>query len=125
MDGRYPFCTGKTKLMPEWPPEILKQGVESHRSHDFFSGQLVTMVYDADDGLLHFVDYPFDEFVHVLNGTAVLTDDGGSPQEFNVNDNFIVPKGFTGTWEMRGNFRELIVIEANAMAEGMKKFGFA
>ena len=55
---------------------------------------------------------------------CLLTDDGGSPQEFNVNDNFIVPKGFTGTWEMRGNFRELIVIEANAMAEGMKKFDF-
>lgn len=127
-----PLALDKSKLagqglgdMPLWPPEILKQGVESHRSHEFFAGQLVTLVYDADDGLLEFNDYPFDEFVHVLNGTSVLTAAGGEPQEFSTGDFFIVPKGFNGTWEMRGNFRELIIMEANALAEGMKKFGFA
>lgn len=127
-----PIAFDKSKLagqglegMPAWPPEILKKGVESHRSHGFFAGQFVTMVYDADDGLLEFNDYPFDEFVQVLNGTSILTAAGGEPQEFTVGDHFVVPKGFTGTWEMRGNFRELIIMEANALAEGMKKFGFA
>ena len=67
----------------------------------------------------------FDEFVQVLNGTSVLTAADGEPQEFTVGDNFVVPKGFTGTWEMRGNFRELIIMEANALAAGMEKFGFA
>jgi hypothetical protein len=27
----------------------------------------------------------------------------------------LVPKGFLGTWETRGNYRELIIIEADAM----------
>ena len=127
-----PIAFDKSKLagegldeMPLWPPEILKKGVESHRSHGFFAGEIVSMVYDADDGLLEFNDYPFDEFVHVLNGTSILTAAGGSPQEFKTGDTFVVPKGFNGTWEMRDNFRELIVMEANALAEGMKKFGFA
>jgi hypothetical protein len=26
----------------------------------------------------------------------------------------VVPKGFTGTWEMQGNYRELIAIERKA-----------
>jgi len=127
-----PIALDKSKLagqgleeMPLWPPEIRKQGVERHKSHGLFAGQIVTMVYDADDGLLEVTDYPFDEFVQVLNGTCVLTAADGDPQEFTVGDHFVVLKGFTGTWEMRNNFRELIIMEGNALAEGMQKFGFA
>jgi len=127
-----PIALDKTKLagqglgdMPPWPPEVLKEGVSSHRSHYFFNGQFVNFVYDADDGLLEFTDYPFDEFVQVLNGTSTLTATGESPQVFKTGDHFVVPKGFTGTWEMRDSYRELVIIETNAFADGMKKFGWA
>lgn len=111
--------------MPLWPAEILKQGVESHKSGPLFGGQFVVLVYEGEDGLLDFTDYPFDEYCHVLNGTSVLTAEGGEPQTFTTGDHFVVPKGFTGTWKLKDNFRELIIMEAGAAAEGMKKFGFA
>ena len=53
---------------------------------------------------------PIDEFVTVISGKLILTADGGSPQHFDVGQSVLVPKGFTGTWEMQGNFREMIVI---------------
>ena len=31
-----------------------------------------------------------------------------------AGDSLVVPKGFSGTWEMIGNFRELVVIEKKA-----------
>src|SRR5690606_27673369 len=57
---------------------------------------------------------PYDEFVHVLEGTLILTDSNGRTREFNAGDFLLIPKGFTGTWETRGKFRELIVVERNA-----------
>jgi uncharacterized cupin superfamily protein len=72
--------------------------------------------------MLEFSDQPYDEFVYVLQGSCVLTAKGGQPRTFEVGDFFIVPKGFTGTWEVRGNYRELIVIETKTYTETMEKW---
>lgn len=60
-------------------------------------------------------DFPFDEFVLVLSGKSVLTDLSGKSQTFVAGDSFIVPKGFSGTWESFGVYRELIVILEEAV----------
>ena len=111
---------GLDPLDAPWPKRILVHGVETHRFSSLFAGQMVVSIYEADDGLLKIEDYPFDEFVHVLNGQAILTADGGKPQTFKAGDSFVVPKGFTGTWEMQDNFREMIVIEKEANAAGLE-----
>jgi uncharacterized cupin superfamily protein len=56
----------------------------------------------------------------VLNGQAILSVEGGISQTFKAGDSFIVPKGFTGTWEMKDNFRELIIIEKKAYDAGVE-----
>lgn len=112
---------GLTPLEAPWPKRMLVSGVESHRSDTLFTGQLVVSIYDADDGVVKIKNYPFDEFVHVLNGRAILTAEGSAPQTFETGDSFVVPKGFTGTWEMQDNFREMIVIEKNANEAGLEK----
>ena len=43
-----------------------------------------------------------------------LTDADGATQEFIAGESPIIPKGFTGTWKMVGNYRELVVIERRA-----------
>jgi uncharacterized cupin superfamily protein len=111
---------GLTTMGAPWPKRTLVSGVESHRFDALFAGQLVVSIYDADDGLLKIVDYPFDEFVHVLHGRAILTAEGAASQTFEAGDTFVVPKGFTGTWEMQDNFRELIVIEKAANDAGLE-----
>lgn len=59
---------------------------------------------------LRVVDFPVDEFVTVISGKLILTVTGDEPQHFEVGDSVLIPKGFTGTWEMQGNYRELLVI---------------
>ena len=112
---------GLTTLETPWPERMLVSGIESHRFDNLFTGQMVVSIYEADDGMVKIIDYPFDEFVHVLNGRAILTAEGAEPQTFETGDSFVVPKGFTGTWEMQENFRELIVIEKNANEAGLEK----
>ena len=112
---------GLTSLETPWPKRMLVTGIESHRFDNLFTGQLVVSIYEADDGMVKIIDYPFDEFVHVLNGRAILTAEGAAPQTFETGDSFVVPKGFTGTWEMQDNFRELIIIERAANEAGLEK----
>jgi uncharacterized cupin superfamily protein len=52
----------------------------------------------------------YDEFVLVLNGKLVLTEQDGTVHEFTPGQSLIVPKGYTGTWEQIGTYRELAII---------------
>lgn len=51
-----------------------------------------------------------DEFVLVLSGKLILTPPGGEPQEFLPGDTLILPAGYTGTWEMQGDYREIAIL---------------
>lgn len=53
-----------------------------------------------------------DEFVLVLSGKLILADTDGTVQEFTPGDYVVVPKGYRGTWEMQGLYRELVVMKA-------------
>ena len=55
-----------------------------------------------------------DEFVQMLSGKIILTDASGKRAEFVAGDSLVVPKGFTGTWQMLGNYRGLVVIDRAA-----------
>ena len=56
-----------------------------------------------------------DEFVWMVSGELVLTPKGGEAVTYGLGEGVVVPKGFIGTWETRGNYRELIIIETKAM----------
>lgn len=96
--------------MPPWPDEEILSGVSEHRYKYLFSGDINVAIYEAKPMTLQINDYDIDEFVTVVSGTLILTAEGGSPRRFGVGESVLVPKGFTGTWEMQGNFREMVVI---------------
>jgi uncharacterized cupin superfamily protein len=52
-----------------------------------------------------------DEFVHVLSGKLILTEPNGTVHEYRPGDSLVLPVGYTGTWEMQGNYRELVVLK--------------
>lgn len=81
-----------------------------HRYKRLFTGDIYVETYESEPLTLKVVDFPVDEFVTVLSGTLILTVAGEEPQVFEVGDSVMVPKGFTGIWEMQGNYRELLVI---------------
>jgi len=96
--------------MPPWPDEDVLSGVSEHRYKTLYSGDINVAIYEAKPMTLRIKDYSIDEFVTVVSGVLVLTAEGGAPQRFDVGESVLVPKGFTGTWEMQGNFREMVVI---------------
>jgi uncharacterized cupin superfamily protein len=129
MSNKIPIRLDKSKLngegldpLPPWPDKMHIKGSTKHWGQNLFAGQFVTEVYESEDQTVQLEDCPYDELVLVLSGRVIITVKGEPPYEFAAGDSFIVPKGLTGTWEMRDGFRELIVIETNASAEGEKRF---
>ena len=100
--------------LTEYPPmtdDYVLEGGRGHRGHVFYSGdEFVVEVWDADASKLALGDFPYDEFVLILSGKLVLTDDQGTMTEYSAGESLVVPKGFKGTWEMIGNYREVVVI---------------
>ena len=84
-----------------------------------FEGDLHVMVLEIEAGGLtqyEIINVGFDQFVYIVEGTMVLTEKNGEAHEWvNAGDSLIMPKGFTGTREYRGDvFRELSVTEAKS-----------
>ena len=100
-------------------PENVLEGNHRPRGEVLHYGdQLIVEVYEDDPGTYLFDDpFIYDEFVSILSGKLIMTPTGGEPQEFVAGDYLVVPKGFTGTWQMLGNYREVIVIDREPYEE--------
>ena len=107
---------------PFLAPEDLLEGSHRPRGDALYWGEeLIVEIYEDDPGT-HAITGPFpvDEYVMVLSGKLILTDADGQAQEFVAGDSLMVPKGFTGTWQMRGNYRELIVVKRESYENAFK-----
>lgn len=88
-----------------------------YRAHNFHIGKILVTVYETGPGKVRVEGAQYDEFVQILEGRLILTPDGGEPMEFKQGDSLVVPKGYTGTWEMPEKFRELIVIDTDFLKD--------
>lgn len=97
--------------------DILVEGELEFTLGDLFAGEnLRAVVVESTPAKTDHRTRPleYDEFVLVLNGGLVLTEQNGRVQEFRPGDALIVPKGYTGTWEQQGTYRELALIVADS-----------
>jgi uncharacterized cupin superfamily protein len=107
--------------LPPWPQEVVLSGANEHGQKVLHSGNVVAALYGAEAARLSVSEpFPYDEYVLVLAGEVTLTSDGGHSQTFATGDSFLVPKGWTGIWDMPQQYLEKIVVEAAAWyaAEG-------
>jgi uncharacterized protein len=56
------------------------------------------------------VNYTEQEYCRILEGRNVLTDEDGNSQEFSAGMEFVVPRGFVGTWRVLEPTRKRFVI---------------
>lgn len=65
------------------------------------------------------VRYSEHELCHMLRGRILIREDGGEPVEVRAGDSFVVPAGFSGTWQVIERARKLYAIfEPENQADG-------
>ena len=103
-------------------PEDILEGSHRPRGDSLYWGkELIVEIYEDDPATFAITrPFPVDEFVLVLNGKLILTDANGKVQEFVAGESLMVPKGFSGTWQMLGNYRELIVVDRESYENAAK-----
>ena len=101
---------------PAMPAEIVLAGGAGRRGEVFFLGnELVVGVWEADASIIAITEpVDYDEFLIILSGKLILTDEHGAATEYSAGESVVVPKGFVGTRQMLGNFRDIYVMEKEA-----------
>ena len=100
-----------TAIPPDAYREILVAGELNMRVASLFDGkQLRASIFESTPAKTDHRTRPtdVDEFVLVLSGKLILTEPSGTRHEFVPGDTL----GYTGTWEMQGNYREIAVVPA-------------
>ena len=106
-----------TAIPPDAYQEILVGGELNMRVATLFEGkELRVSIFESTpaktDHRTRATDV--DEFVYVLSGKLILTEPNGTRHEYLPGDSLVLPIGYTGTWEMQGNYRELVVLAQKA-----------
>jgi uncharacterized cupin superfamily protein len=103
---------GLTAVPPDAYKDILVGGQLNMRVATLFDGkELRASVFESTPAKTDHRTRPndTDEFVFVQSGKLILTEPGGTVHEFRPGDTLMLPVGYTGTWEMQGNYREIAV----------------
>jgi uncharacterized cupin superfamily protein len=85
-------------------PKLTVRNHYAEASNQFFAG-----VWEATRGAWR-VRYTEHEFCHLLAGRVAITSEAGERQEFAAGDSFVIPSGFSGTWEVIEDCRKLYAI---------------
>jgi uncharacterized cupin superfamily protein len=101
--------TGKPGEIVSGDPVTSVQNYFTDATGQYFAG-----VWESTVGKWR-VRYTESEFCAILQGKCVLTEDGGKAETFTKGDSFVIPSGFTGTWETVEPVKKLYAIfEAKA-----------
>ena len=102
-----------TAIPPDAYQENLVAGQLNMRVATLFEGkELRVSIFESTPAKTDHRTRPtdVDEFVYVLSGKLILTEPNGTRHEYVPGDSLVLPIGYTGTWEMQGNYRELVVL---------------
>ena len=108
------------KPLPPYPAESLIAGESRNAGHTFWEGEMSVKVVSNAPAKYRIDPQPFDEFIYILEGQLTLIDIEGQKDEFGLGDWLVLPKGWRGTWETQGDYRELLSIETRSLHEGME-----
>ena len=102
-----------TAIPPDAYKDILVAGELNMRVATLFEGkELHVSIFESTPAKTNHRTRPNnqDEFVYVLSGKLILTEPNGAAHEYLPGDSLVLPVGYTGTWEMQGNYREIAVV---------------
>ena len=94
------------------PPEKCLKGQPLQRSwHHFTSADeaFFSGYWEAEPGCWK-IKYTENEFCRILSGKSVLRNTAGREQAVQAGDDFVIPAGFEGEWEVLETTRKIYVI---------------
>jgi uncharacterized cupin superfamily protein len=77
--------------------------------HTDASGKFFAGIWHSEIGKWR-IAYTEEEYCRVLEGRSIITEDGGAAVTVGPGDSFVIPRGFTGTWEVVVPTRKTFVI---------------
>jgi len=75
----------------------------------FESGPIGCGVWECTPGGWTIEDRPNTEIIHVLRGSATITDADGNRHELTAGSAHVLPKGWSGRWDVTQTVRKLYV----------------
>ena len=99
--------------MAPYPDDIVLTGKSEHQRWPFTHDELFVGAYQASPAKLVLEDYPYDEFMYLLSGKILITDEQGTLEEFHPGQALVIKKGFRGTFEMQGNVRKIAIVNGD------------
>ena len=72
-------------------------------------GRFLTGVWESEPGHWR-VEYTEQEYCEILSGVSLLHDAEGRTHRLVAGDRFVIPSGFTGSWEVLETTRKVYVI---------------
>ena len=97
------YCLAPEKLLSGNPKqEVWLQYTDASKT--FFAGTWASEVGRWK------IAYTEEEYCEILAGESIITDEHGNAVTVTKGDRFVVPRGFTGTWEVVVPTRKTFVI---------------
>ena len=94
------------------PVEKCTRGQPLQRTwHHFTSGdeRFFAGLWEAEPGSWK-ISYTENEFCQILAGRSILRDNDGNEHEVKAGDNFVIPAGFEGEWDVVETTKKIYVI---------------
>ena len=66
-------------------------------------------MWKAGKSKTYLVDYQFTEYVLKISGHLIVANKDGAKNDFRAGDTFVIPKGFSGTWDIREHMKKQMV----------------
>jgi uncharacterized cupin superfamily protein len=73
-------------------------------------------VWESGVSKTYLEDYPFTEYVLMISGQVELTNEDGTSNLFKAGDTFVMPKGWSGLWDVQKHMKKQIVQVGNPTA---------
>jgi len=73
------------------------------------TGKFFAGVWESDPGIWR-IRYTEEEYCRILDGRSVITTADGTATVVGPGDEFVIPRGFVGTWQVLERTRKTYVI---------------
>lgn len=100
--------TTPTKALMAKPGTYLGETFTFEETH---SGDVKVQVgvWKAGMGELTLENFPFTEYVLMISGSVIVTEKDGTSNTYKAGDTFVIPKGWSGIWDVQERMKKQIV----------------